>query len=86
MAPGSLPPLGVEFPGYPKLAVFWVPVVDRHRYFPFSFMCASAHALSAGPPVEGLWFCFKDYISQKAARVGGAPSPQGVGRGTESGG
>lgn len=82
---GSLPPVGVEFPGSPKPAVCWVPVVDRSRYFPFCFMCASAHALSSRPPAGGLGFVAKDYISQKAARVGGASPPPGEGRGAPSG-
>lgn len=81
----SLPTVGVEFPGYPKLEVFWVPVVDRSSYFPFCFMRASAHALSFRPPVVDYGFVSRDYISQKAARVGGAPSPQGEGSGDPSG-
>ena len=39
-SPAFLLTVGVEFPRYPKLAVIWVPVVDRSRYFPFCFVPA----------------------------------------------
>ena len=76
----SLPTVGVEFPGYPKLAVFWVPVVDRSSYFPFCFMRVSAHALCFRPPVGGLRFCFQR-LHFPEGRASGRGPPLSKGRG-----
>lgn len=61
------PPTGAELPGHAKVAVFWVPVVDKHRYFPFCCTYVFAHAQSSGPPAHGS-FITRNYISQKTAR------------------
>ena len=78
--PSSLPTVGVEFPSYPKLAVFWVPVVDRSCCFPFCFMRTSGHALNSRPPVGGLRRCFPETtFPRRLRRWAGLPRPKGRG-------
>lgn len=67
VAPSPFPHWALNFPATQNLRFFGFRLLTGTAYFPFSFMRASAHALRAGPPVRGLWFCFKDYSSQKGA-------------------
>ena len=73
--------MGVAFPRYPKLAVIWVPVVDRSRYFPFCFVPAP-YACSELPLASRRTTVLfpEDYITQKATASGrGLLSPGGRG-------